>query len=185
MAIVLLGRVKFDMQYLAAVHFEDGQDIDELLAAFVQKLLDRGLEVRGVLQTRVFAGAECHCADMDLHAIGSDVVFRISQSLGNGARGCRLHSGALADCSSFLDRQLQDCPQLLVLNRFGKGESEGGGFRDLIFKALSMGIPVLIAVRPTYREAWNQFSGNLGLVLPFDFSATVEWFNAMEQAKAA
>lgn len=173
------------MQYLAAIQFDDGQDIDDLLASFVQAQQQWGLTVKGVLQDRGLAGSACHCADMDLRAIGSHRVFRISQSLGAGSSGCRLHPGALADCSAYLEQGIEQGADLLVLNRFGKGESDGRGFRDLICMALSKGIPVLIAVRPAYLAAFEQFSGDYGVSLPFDRNAVDRWFSELNPARAA
>ncbi|WP_136440714.1 DUF2478 domain-containing protein [Pacificoceanicola onchidii] len=160
---------------LAAIRFDDA-DVDSLLEQTVKTLVSQGHTVRGALQTRGETGGECHCADMDLHVIGQDRVFRISQPLGNGSRGCRLHPGALADCAAFLQAELDDNVDLLVLNRFGRGESEGRGFRDLIASALSKGIPVLTALRPTYCESWAAFGGELARDLPMTQSAVLEWF---------
>ena len=173
------------MQYLAAVLFDDGQDIDGLLAAFCRQRVREGLRVRGVLQSRQATSGECHCSDMDLRAIGSGEMFRISQSLGSGSYGCRLHPGALAACSAYLEEQLEERDDLLLLNRFGKGESEGRGFRDLICASLALGTPVLLAVRPTYLEAWEQFSDRYGATLPFDLSAVEGWHNSLVQRHVA
>lgn len=173
------------MQYLAAIKFGDGEDIDGLLESFANEQMNRGLIVKGVLQVRTDTLGECHCADMDLLAIGEKTVFRISQPLGNGSSGCRLHPGALADCSAHLDAAIRQGADLLVLNRFGKGESEGRGFRDLISSALELDIPVLVAVRSTYSAAWEAFSGDCGVTLPFDHGALRNWIDGLEQADAA
>ena len=61
------------------------------------------------------------------------------------------------------------------LNRFGKGESEGQGFRAVIEDACMRGIPVLTAVREAYVEAWEAFAGDLGLLLPPDRAAVTGW----------
>ncbi|MFV1590661.1 DUF2478 domain-containing protein [Phaeobacter sp. JH20_39] len=161
---------------LAAIRFDD-EDIDGFLEQTVETLVKQGRMVRGALQSRGEAGDQCHCADMDLHVIGSDRVFRISQSLGNGSRGCRLHPGALAECAALLESELNGGVELLVLNRFGRGESEGRGFRDLIGAAMSKGIPVLTALRPTYYEAWASFGGELACDLPMAKDAVLEWFD--------
>lgn len=173
------------MLCVAAIQFDDGQDIDELVAEFVGEQRAQGFRVKGVLQTRGQAGGECFCSEMYLHAIGCDQVFRISQPLGRGSSGCRLHYGELAKCSAFLEREIEAGADLLVLNRFGKGESEGRGLRDLITAALAAGIPVLIAVRPTYLAAWQHFSGNCGIKLPFDKVAIQDWFRALRRDHAA
>ena len=56
---------------------------------------------------------------MDLTSIGSKRVFRISQPLGRGSHGCRLHPGALAECSAFLGSELDAGADLLILNHYG------------------------------------------------------------------
>lgn len=170
---------------LAAIYFDDGQNVDALFNEIAISLIEEGQNVVGVLQARGLSQGECHCSDMDLQVIGSDRVFRISQPLGEGSSGCRLHPGALAECSAYLHQQMkQDC-DLLILNRFGKGESEGRGFRDLIICALDAGIPVLMAARPTYQVAFQDFAGDLGVELPFDKLAIQAWLLGKEQSQAA
>lgn len=169
---------------LAAVRFEHG-DIDGFLGDIARSLTKSGLAVRGALQTRGAVGGECHCADMDLTTLGSDRVFRISQPLGNGSRGCRLHPGALAECASFIERELDGGADLLILNRFGRGESEGRGFRDLIGKAIALDVPVLLAVRPTYQEAWAAFGSGLSCDLPMTQAAVLAWFDQTQEARSA
>lgn len=159
---------------LAAILFDRG-DIDGFLAEITDALTKEGRVVRGALQTRGIASGECHCADMDLTTIGSNRTFRISQTLGNGSRGCRLHPGALADCSSFLSAELAQGADLLILNRFGRGESEGRGFRDLIAVALANRTPVLTAVRPTYLSQWQEFCGGQGKELRMDRAVIQAW----------
>lgn len=161
---------------LAAIHFDDG-DIDGFLEDLAGMLTARGLKVRGVVQTRGTVGGECHCADMDLTTLGSNRVFRISQPLGNGSHGCRLHPGALAECSSFIERELEQGADLLILNRFGRGESEGRGFRDLISKAIALDIPVLTAVRPTYAQSLLEFGAGIASDLMMDEDVVLRWLN--------
>ncbi len=165
---------------LAAVRFDYNQDIDRLLAEFAAMQIERGTSVRGVLQSRGELTAECRCRDMDLNVIGAAHSFRISQSLGKGSRGCRLHAGNLAECSAFLDHQLKRGCDLLVLNRFGKGESEGHGFRDLINKAISMEGPVLLAVRATYISDWYSYVGDCAEILSPDIQCLEVWFEGLK-----
>ncbi|MFP7674994.1 DUF2478 domain-containing protein [Marivita sp. S0852] len=170
---------------LAAVSFESA-DIDGFLADIAQYTAQRGLRVRGALQSRGMAFGACHCADMDLTTLHSNRTFRISQPLGNESHGCRLHPGALAECSAFIARELDQGADLLILNRFGKGESEGRGFRDLIGSAITLGIPVLTAVRPTFAEAWAKFGDGIACDLPMDRDVVLNWILAQtEQSHAA
>ncbi|MCX7567875.1 DUF2478 domain-containing protein [Sulfitobacter sp. F26169L] len=169
---------------LSAIRFDDG-DIDTFLHDIAQILGARGLQVRGAVQTRGAVGGECHCADMDLTTLGSNRIFRISQPLGNGSHGCRLHPGALAECSSFIEAELEQGADLLILNRFGRGESEGRGFRDLMAKAMALDVPVLTAVRPTYAQSWREFGADVACDLPMDRAAVLHWFAAVQEARIA
>ena len=54
---------------------------------------------------------------------------------------------------------LSEETSILVLNKFGKSEGEGGGFRPLIADALDRSIPVLIAVPWRNIESWREFAG--------------------------
>ncbi len=169
---------------LAAIHFDDA-DIDGFLAGIAETLRAQGLTVRGALQTRGAVGGECHCADMDLTTLGSGQVFRISQPLGNGSRGCRLHPGALAICSAYLEDEIAQGADLLILNRFGRGEAEGRGFRDLIGRAMTLDLPVLTAVRPTYAEAWTGFGAGAACDLPMNRTAVLDWITGTREARDA
>ncbi|MEP0942748.1 MAG: DUF2478 domain-containing protein [Rhizobiaceae bacterium] len=170
---------------LAAVRFGQNHDIDGFLERIAAAKLADGLRVRGALQSRGEANGECHCADMDLHLVNSGKVCRISQSLGHGSSGCRLHPGKLAECAAELELQVEAGCDLLIVNRFGKGESEGRGFRDLMSKAVLLGIPVLTATRDVYLDAWVTFSGDLGTQLSFDAMAVDEWIDNFIRLKAA
>ncbi len=170
---------------IAAIYLEKG-DIDGFLGDVADTLRADGLRVYGALQSRGALVGECHCADMDLTTIGSNRVFRISQPLGAGSHGCRLHPGALAECSTFIEREMEQGADLLILNRFGRGESEGRGFRDLIAKALESEVPILTAVRPTYGHALAAFGADLACYLPMQRDAVFTWFAAqMEDPHAA
>lgn len=169
---------------LAAIRFDRG-DIDGFFTTTSQTLTAMGYRVRGALQTRGAMGGECHCADMDLTTLGSNQIFRISQPLGNGAHGCRLHPGALAECSVFIEQELEQGADLLILNRFGRGESEGRGFRDLIGKAMALNVPVLTALRPTYAEAWSAFGAGVACDLMMDQDAVLKWFTTASEARDA
>ena len=165
---------------LAAVRFEPHDVVDDLLERFAKQLASSGKRVSGVLQFRGVATGECHCADMDLQTIGSNRWFRISQSLGSGSRGCRLDPGALADCAAFLEQEIQNGCDLLILNRFGKGEADGRGFRDLISSAASRQMPVLVALRDIYSNAWYEFCGDYACELACREDELMAWFRSVE-----
>ncbi len=86
----------------------------------------------------------------------------ISEDRGPLARGCRLDAHEMARAIALVSDTLRERPQLLMLNKFGKAEAEGGGFRPLIAAALEQGVPVLIAVPLRNLDAWRNFAGGWG-----------------------
>ena len=160
---------------LAAIRIDRDSGIDALLEDVARHWTGQGRRVCGVVQTRGQEDPECHCADMDLVSLTDGRTFRISQPLGHASRGCRLDPGALAGVSALLAADLAAGCDLLILNRFGKGESDGRGFRDLIFAALEHGIPVLTCVRDTYAADWAAFGGGMTCDLPADRDAVLGW----------
>lgn len=160
---------------LAAIHAEKAVPVNDLLDAVLGEAAARGVRVAGFLQRQRFAGGECR-ERIELLAIGTGESRSISQALGPGARGCHLDSQALADVAGSLLERLEAAPPgLLILNRFGKGEAEGGGLRAVMEAACLESVPVLTVVRPLNVDAWREFSGELGLLLPPERQAVLEW----------
>ncbi len=136
----------------------------------------------GFLQHRETGGEEC-CRDIEIEHIGTGVTQIISQALGSGSKGCRLDPAALADVAGALQTELDDGADMLILNRFGKGETEGHGFRSIIETAYARQIPVLTVVRETYVEGWNDFAGDCGVLLAPDSKAVLGWCDRVMEAR--
>ncbi len=112
--------------------------------------------------------------------------FRISQELGSQAAACRLDAAGLAEVGALLDRSIDRELDLMILNRFGTAEAEGGGLRSVLARAIEAGIPVLTTVRPPYDAAWADFHGGLAVDLPPRLAPVLAWCrDAVRQAQAA
>lgn len=148
---------------------------DLVLAETARRLMAEGLRLTGVVQTNIerCAGRE-HC-DMDLQVLPGGPVIRISQILGTGSRGCRLDPGALETAVAEVGARLGPDTGLLLINKFGKHEAEGRGFRELIGQALSQGVPVLFGLNAMNRPAFEAFAGPLGEALPADCAQLADW----------
>ncbi|MEJ5022557.1 DUF2478 domain-containing protein [Ochrobactrum vermis] len=167
---------------LAAIRAAKDVPVDQLLAGVAHRARQAGLRVAGFLQHRETNTDEC-CRDIEIEHIGTGVTQIISQSLGSGSKGCRLDPAALADVAGSLLGELDDGADVLILNRFGKGETEGHGFRALIETAYARRIPVLTVVRETYVEGWNDFAGDCGILLAPDSKATLGWFDRVTEPR--
>ncbi len=68
----------------------------------------------------------------------------------------------------------------LILNKFGKHEAEGRGFRDLIAEALSRGIPVVAGVNRLNEAAFLDYAGAMAETLPADPERIADWVQATQ-----
>ncbi len=143
---------------------------DPVLTNLSVALQAAGLAVAGAVQvTSCDAGTRC---DMDLTILPGGTVIRISQSLGTGSKGCRLDVDALERAVAAVDLAGAD---VLVVNKFGKHEAEGRGFRSLIAEALGRGIPVLIGVNAQNRLAFAEFAGALAEPVSMQPALVLDW----------
>jgi len=167
---------------LAAILAAKDVPVDQLLAGAAHRARQAGLRVAGFPQHRETGGEEC-CRDIEIEHIGTGVTQIISQSLGSGSKGCRLDPAALADVAGALLAEIDDGADMLILNRFGKGETEGHGFRSIIETAYARQIPVLTVVRETYVEGWNDFAGDCGVLLAPDSKTVLGWCDRVMEAR--
>jgi hypothetical protein len=133
------------------------------------------VNVRGIIQEE-FGGSDGVKPITRLRDVADGTLMQISQDLGPNARGCRLDPGALAEATRRLETIVEGGADLLILNRFGRSESEGTGLRPIIEGAILAGIPVLIAVRDEYIPAWDAFHEGMAVWLPADTNAVLDWY---------
>lgn len=147
---------------------------DRVLRTVAETLLAQGFRVRGVVSDHEPA-THGHACDTALRLLPSGPVASISQKLGRNARGCRLDSDALERVSVAVASGLADGADVLVLNKFGKREAEGGGLRQAIGTAVAAGVPVVIGVSERNREGLSQFVAELGVELPVSAQVICHW----------
>lgn len=139
-----------------------------------------GLRLAGCVQSnteRPGVPPESHDCDMDLRVLGGGPVVRINQRLGEGSRGCRLDPGALEVAVGEVEARMTGA-EALIVNKFGKHECEGRGFRLLIAEALAGGLPVVLGVNRMNLEAFREFTGDAASELEPTPSAVVEFLLA-------
>ena len=163
---------------IAAVLYESGKEYDLLLARVAERAAARGLRLAGVVQVNETYDALCAC-DMTLRDLGTGTEIGISQRLGKHARGCRLDPSALERAVVLVASGLEAGCDLLVLNKFGKMEASGRGFRALIGDALAAVLPDLLGITAANGAAWREFAGEHGVVLPADEAAILDWITAL------
>lgn len=158
-------------------------DTDLLLAGVAQDLQTQGIKSCGTIQINTENPTAGRC-DMDIQVLPDGPVFRISQSLGKESRGCRLDTAALEAAVGYVKTELDKGAHFLIINKFGKQEAEGGGFRDIIAEAFSSGVPVLVGVNELNKQAFMEFSGGLAVHVPAEATDLINWAKGALEAKS-
>lgn len=158
---------------LAYVTLSGRGETDAFLRAAAGHLAGRGLRVAGTVQMNSERACTHHC-DMDVRVLPDGPVIRINQDLGPGSTGCRLDPGALETAVAEVGPRLAGA-DVLILNKFGKHEAEGRGFRSLIGEAMAMGIPVLLGVNALNLTAFLGFAEGCAAPLSGDLAALDRW----------
>jgi hypothetical protein len=171
-------RMTFDAQCdVAAVVYGTDDDPDRLLIDFADDLRRSGLRPVGVIQI----GRSCQSENPRFGVVmlpGGEVVRLAQESDAHGA-GCRLDAGRLADLAKQLDTAIEGGADLVIINRFGRSEAEGGGLIDLVARALDADIPVLIAVPERRFSAWIRFSNGMNVRLACRRDALNRWWQSV------
>ena len=163
-------------QLIAAVVYADGVYPDQAMARALEPMREAGIQLAGVLQRAADALPGRHPCDLLIEDLASGEVVALAEHRGKEARGCRLDVGLLTEVAEAVLTSLQtESPRLLVVNKFGKIEADGGGMRDVIAEAVGLGIPVLVGVPARNLDRWRAFAGPLAVELPDDDAALDHW----------
>lgn len=156
--------------------------VDELISKLVATLEADGIRLAGTVCARP-ADPNAHPCDMDLRILPSGPLFRISQALGSGAKGCRLDGGVIAMIGDAVESRLAGS-DLLVVNKFGKLESQGRGLCPAISTALEMGIPTLVGANQMCLPDFRAFSDGMAVPLAPELHSIRGWFGSVQRRRA-
>ena len=158
---------------LAPVSIGGRGETDRFLAVVAGRLETAGVRLAGTVQTNISRADRTRC-DMDLRILPDGPVVRISEDRGAAARGCMLDHGALEQTVAEVARRL-DGAGVLIVNKFGKAESEGRGLVPVISEALARGMTVLVGVNGLNLPLYLDFAGGLSEALPAEEAAATGW----------
>lgn len=163
------------MSLIAAVIYGPDDDCDGLLTEIAHGWMADGHAVAGVVQ--VNAGASCADIDMELEVLGSGRRISICQDLGTGSTdACRLDPAGLAEAAAAVKEAIGRPVDVVLVNKFGRMEAEGGGMLAEICATVAAGLPLVIGVPRRFSEAWNAFAGGMDVKLSCDRAAVDRWW---------
>lgn len=161
---------------IAAVAYAsgDGARADAVLLAVANELRAQDVQLAGAVQHNTHGGDRCRC-DMTLEDLATGGLVEISEYRGPEARGCRLNPVALEEIVGLVGASLERGADLLIVNKFGKREGEGRGFRQPIETAIASGIPVLVAINEDQLDRWTAFADGLAARLELEHATIARW----------
>jgi len=148
-----------------------------VLRTFASEVMADGWRVGGIVQEVL--------KDPDGETIGIDAIeldtghrFAINRPTESDRvnKTCSLDPSALAEASGALDRAIRSHMDLVVVEKYGEQEQQGDGLADEILRAVSEGIPTLVAVPNGVRDVWREFTGDMGEELSFDMDSFRDWW---------
>ncbi len=156
-------------------------DTDLVLARLANRLVREGLRTCGVVQINTDC-CEAHPCDKDVRVLSDGPVIRISQSLASLVKGCRLDPSALEQAVALVEARMIQGVDVLIINKFGKHEAEGRGFRNLIAEALSLSVQAIVGVNTANFAAFQRSTEGLAVPITVDVDLLAAWLSAMAKA---
>lgn len=164
---------------LAALVYDENQDPDAVLRDFAADLNARGFRAVGMVQ-----GGQCVDSSLSAVLLHSGETLLLAQDFDPAATGCRLDVGRLQNAGARIAGALDAGADLLIVNRFGKRERDGGGLGYLIERARDANTPVVIAVSIHRFADWITFAGGTSVKLACDRHALEAWWRNVSQRPA-
>lgn len=152
---------------ITALVYTDSDEADRTLREIALIFMGKDWHLAGLVQHNILRAGRPRC-DMELEDLASGKIISISQDRGPHAHGCSLDISQLLIAMQSVEDSLEQQPDLVLLNKFGKTEGEGAGLRPLIARVIEMGIPLIIAVPWRNIESWREFAGALSSEINLD-----------------
>jgi len=168
---------------IAGILYERGAPIRDVMKAFVAALKADGINVHGILQEVPKeldpANAGCGVDAIDIKTGDHVALVRPTQyELDN--KICSLDLSRLAEASMSLRRALDEHADIVVVEKFGKHEKDGGGLSDELLAVMAEGIPTVVTVPKVEEESWGRFCGGLGDLLQCDLDDVLAWWSKVK-----
>ena len=154
---------------------------DELIEAAARHFDAKQVRLAGAVQINS-ASKTSKRSKMILSILGTGQEVGISQNLGPHATGCALDAEGLENAAHIILKSLDEPRDLLILNKLGKQERDGQGFRDALVKALDLDVPVLLGVNPNLDTAFQNFAGDFAVNIAPDLASITQWYSEIRSA---
>ena len=163
--------------YLAGAMYKSREREIGLLQRFADELKAQGWRVGGIVQELVTNtdGSRGGIDAVDLDS-GQHIAINRPTRASLETKSCSLDTQALAQTSSAIERAIEHHMDLILVEKYGEQEQQGQGLATDILRAVSEGIPTLVAVPDGVRDRWGKFTGDMGDEIPYTLEAFRAWW---------
>jgi nucleoside-triphosphatase THEP1 len=163
---------------IAALVFGRSENPDFVLSEFVSDLESSGKRVAGMLQLGRQADAHRdHAIHVTLLLHKRDMT--LSHRVLPQPVCCGLETRSLHELSDAVTADIRSGADVVIINRFGRLEVEGGGFVQAIATAAALDIPVIVAVPEGNFRSWIAYSGGMSVRLSCNRSNIESWWSSV------
>ena len=83
----------------------------------------------------------------------------------------------MATAITAVSQSMEEPYDVFLLNKFGKQEAEGKGFRDLLAEALENGATVIAGTNPLNAGVFEEFSGGMATRVAPNIDDLLAWYD--------
>lgn len=166
---------------IAAIQGGTSAEVQAVIRAFVAAI-DPAARIAGLIEETP-PGSRPKGDEAHLRNLLGGGVYRIYQDLGSEATGCAVDAGSIVAACEAVRRDIAAGCDLVVLNKFGRLESERTGLASAFAAAIEAETPILTSVAPKFDAAWAAFAAPLYVVLPPELSELQAWWREVAPAR--
>lgn len=160
---------------ILAIVYTDGAAACRLMSDLGRRLRDARVMVTGLVPYQAAADDGTPRCDMEVEELSSHFILQLAEDRGKQPQGCRVDPEAVQEAAALIAASFRNAPELLIVNKFGQLEAEGGGLSDVISDAVDQGIPVIVGVPERHLASWRCFTSGLAEEASLDSPRIQQW----------
>lgn len=124
---------------ILAIVYTDGAAACRLMSDLGRRLRDAGVVVAGLVPYQAVVDDGGPRCDMEVEELSSHFILQLAEERDKQPHGCRVDPEAVQEAAALIAASFRNAPELLIVNKFGKLEADGGGLSDVISDAVDQG----------------------------------------------
>jgi nucleoside-triphosphatase THEP1 len=162
---------------ILAIVYADGAVAGSFIADLGYRLRDAGVAIAGIVPYRSSAPRTGRCG-VEVEELASRLVLQLSEDENPQPFGCRVDPEAISEAAALISSSLRKAPNVVIFNKFGRMEAEGGGLRETIAEAIQLGIPVIAGVPRRNIGIFRELTEGLAEETQVDSPRIYQWLAA-------